>query len=322
MSRLEERTGLGGAFQSLKARLSRPLPPNSGGAVLGGVALFFLGVQIVSGALLAVYYVPAWDQAHASVGRIAREVTLGWLVRSIHLWSAHLLIATILLHLVRVFARGAYEKPREITWFAGVALLGLLMGAAFTGQMLPMDDEAVKGAEVAAAYAEEGGIATLVRGDKVVGQPMLTRMFAAHVIVIPLTLLVLIAAHLALVGRHRLKGAEALGGSSPLFLQLLGMSIFAATALLAVLAFVFPAGVGPPPGAPDAPTSAKPLWMFLPVYQAAKASWLSGPPTLLLLAGPPAFLVLVPFLPRRVAVVAGALLLAAAVALGIWGAAS
>jgi quinol-cytochrome oxidoreductase complex cytochrome b subunit len=320
MSWLEERTALGGAFQSLKVRLSRPLPPRSGGAVLGGVATFLFGVQIVSGALLAVYYVPAWAEAHASVGRIAREVTLGWLVRSIHLWSAHLLVATILLHLVRVFARGAYEKPREVTWLAGVALFGVFMGAAFTGQMLPMDDEAVKGAEIAAAYAQEVGVADLVRGDKVVAQPMLTRMFAAHVIFLPMTALLLIVAHLALVGRHRLKGAEALEGSSPVFLQRLGMAIFAATALLAILAFSLPAGVGPPPGSPDAPASVKPLWMFLPVYQAAK--WLSGPATLLLLAGPPAILVLIPFLPRRLAVAVGALVLAAGVALGIWGAAS
>jgi len=320
MSWLEERTGAGALVRGVAARLSRPLPPNARGAALGGVALFLLGVQIASGALLAVYYVPAWDQAHASVGRIAREVTLGWLVRSVHLWSAHLLIATVLLHLVRSFARGAYEKPREVTWLAGVALLGVLMGAAFTGQMLPMDDEAVKGAEVAAAYAEEGGIASLVRGDKVVGQPMLTRMFAAHVIVIPLAALALVAAHLALVGRHRLEGAETLEGSSPAFLQQLVMAIFAATALLAVLAFVFPAGVGAPPGAPDAPASAKPLWMFLPAYQAAK--FVSGPATLLLLVGPPAFLVLVPFLPRRVAVAAGIVVLAAALAFGIWGAAS
>jgi len=320
MSRLEERTGLRAALQSLEARLSRPLPPRSAGVVLGSVALFFILVQVISGALLAIYYVPSWSEAHASVTRIAKDVTFGWLVRSVHVWSAHLLVATVLLHLVRVFARGSYAKPREATWLAGVALLGVLMGAAFTGQMLPMDDEAVKGAEVAAAYARETGMADVVRGGSIVAQPMLTRMFAAHVIFVPLGLVVLVAAHVALVARHRLHGAEAAEGSSPVFLRGLGFSLLGAAALLATLAFVFPAGIGPPPDSPDAPKVAKPLWMFLPVYQAAKS--VSGPLTLLLLLGPPAFLLAVPFLPRRLAVPLGALLLAVGIALGILGAAS
>jgi cytochrome b6 len=282
------------------------------------MALFFIVVQIFSGALLAIYYVPSWSEAHASVVLIAKDVTFGWLVRSIHVWSAHLLVATVLLHLVRVFARGSYGKPREVTWLTGVALLGLLMGSAFTGQMLPMDDEAVKGAEVAAAYAREAGMADLVRGGPHVGPPMLTRMFAAHVILVPIGIVLMIVAHMALVGRHRLHGSENAQGSSPEFLHRLTFALLGSAALLAVLAFVRPAGVGPPPGAADA--SVKPLWMFLPVYQAAK--WVSGPATLLLLLGPPAFLVAVPFLPRRVAVAVGSLLLAAALVFGIWGAAS
>ncbi len=320
MSWLEERTGLRAAIQSLKARLSRPLPPNSAGALLGSVAIFFILVQVISGALLAIYYVPSWNEAHASVVRIAKDVTFGWLVRSIHVWSAHLLVATVLLHLVRTFALGSYAKPREVTWLTGVALFGVLMGAAFTGQMLPMDDEAVKGAEVAAAYAREMGLADVVRGGPHVGAPMLTRMFVAHVILVPVSLIVLLAAHLALVARHRLRGAETLEGSSPIFLRRLGFALLGAAGILATLAFVFPAGIGPPPDSPDAPKIAKPLWMFLPVYQAAKK--VSGPWTLLLLLGPPAFLIAVPFLPRRLALGLGALLLAAALALGILGAAS
>jgi cytochrome b-561 len=194
------------------------------------------------------------------------------------------------------------------------------MGAAFTGQMLPMDDEAVKGAEVAAAYAAQMGAADVVRGGSIVGPPMLTRMFSAHVIWIPAGLILLVAGHLALVGRHRLHGAEALEGTSPNFLKLLGLTVIAVSALLATLAFVWPAGVGAPPGSPDAPASAKPMWMFLPVYQAAKH--VSGPWTVLLLLGPPALLIAIPFLPRRVALGAGLLLIVAAVSFGILGAAS
>ncbi|HTF57564.1 MAG TPA: cytochrome b N-terminal domain-containing protein [Planctomycetota bacterium] len=318
MSRLEERIGLRSLIGAIRERLSRPLPPNSGGAVLGSMAVFFILIQVFSGALLAIYYVPSWSEAHASVVLIAKDVTFGWLVRSVHVWSAHLLVATVLLHLVRVFARGSYGKPREVTWLTGAALLGLLMGSAFTGQMLPMDDEAVKGAEVGAAYAREAGLANLVQGGPHVGPPMLTRMFAAHVILVPIGIVLLVAAHLALVGRHRLHGAEDAQGSSLEFLRRLTFALFGSAALLAVLAIACPAGVGPSPGGSGAPV--KPMWMFLPVYQAAK--WVSGPATLLLLMGPPAFLVAVPFLPRRLAVAAGTLILAAALVFGIWGAAS
>jgi len=318
MSWIEDRTGLRSLIGAIRERLSRPLPSNSGGAVLGSMALFFILIQVLTGALLAIYYVPSWGEAHSSVALISKDVTFGWLVRSVHAWSAHLLVAIVLLHLVRVFARGSYAKPREVTWLTGVALLGLLMGSAFTGQMLPMDDEAVKGAEVAAAYAGEAGMADLVRGGPHVGPPMLTRMFAAHVIWAPIGIVLLAVAHLALVGRHRLHGAENTQGSSPELLRRLTFALLGSAALLAILAFVRPMGLGPPPGASGA--SVKPMWMFLPVYQAAK--WVSGPATLLLLIGPPALLVAVPFLPRRLAVAAGALMLTAAIVFGIWGAAS
>jgi quinol-cytochrome oxidoreductase complex cytochrome b subunit len=315
---LEERIGHRAAWRSLIARLSRPLPPRSFGVTLGSVAIFLILVQAVTGALLAIYYTPAWDEARASVLRISKDVTFGWLVRSVHVWSAHVLVATILLHLVRTFARGSYAKPREATWLAGVALLGVIMGAAFTGQMLPMDDEAVKGAEIAGAYASQMGMADVVKGGANVGPPTLTRMFAAHVIWVPAGLILLVAAHLALVSRHRLQGAESIEGSSPQFPRLIGLSVLAAAAVVATLAFVFPAGIGPAPN--EGAGSAKPLWPFLSVYQAAK--FVSGPWTIPLLVGPPLFLVAVPFLPRRLAVAAGALLLATAVAFGIWGAVS
>lgn len=320
MSGIEERVGLRALLRGVANRLSRPLPSRSAGVELGSVAIFLLFVQAASGALLAIYYVPAWGEAHASVLRISKDVAFGWLVRSVHIWSAHVLVATVLIHMIRVFARGSYAKPREATWLAGAALLGLLMGSAFTGQMLPMDDEAVKGAEVAASYAVQMGLGDVVRGSPHVGAPMLTRMFAFHVLLIPFGLVLLVATHAALVGRHRLHGAESREGSSPDFLRRIGLSMLVALALVAVLAFVIPAGVGPPPNSPDAPAAAKPLWMFLPVYQAAKG--VSGPATLLLLFGPPAFLAAVPFLPRRLAVVAGSLLLVAGLVLGIMGAAS
>ena len=301
-------------------RLSRPLPPKSAGVTLGSIAIFLILIQAATGALLAIYYVPSWTEAHASVSRISKEVEFGWLIRSVHVWSAHLLVAVVFIHLARVFARGSYAKPREGTWIAGVILLLVLMGSAFTGQMLPMDDEAVQGARVADSYAREMRLSELVKGGAHVGQPMLTRMFALHVIWIPAGLALLVAAHVALVARHRLHGAEAGGAASPDLPRRLGISILGAAAVIAILAFVRPAEIGPAPGTSADLAAPKPLWMFLPVYQAAK--YVSGPWTLLLVLGPPAFLFSIPFLPRRLAVVLAILFAAGAVTLGILGARS
>ncbi len=295
----------------IRERLSRPLPPGAGpGVVLGSVAIVLLALQFFTGALLAVYYVPTWEGAQESVVRIAKEIRFGWLVRSVHVWSAHLFVMTVLLHLVRVFLRGSYQAPRRATWWTGVALLLFAMGAAFTGQVLPLDPEGVGGANVAASFADSVGMGRIVRGGTDVGPDTVGRMFAAHVIVIPMALIAGIAGHLALVGRHRLQGAETAEGESPSFLRLAVPAAFLAVAAAVTLAFAFPTPVGR--------TGVKPLWMFLPVYQALKFAppWAEA----LVPAVPVAFLAAVPFIRlRKAALALGGVLLAAALLLGFLG---
>ncbi|MBI4563182.1 MAG: cytochrome b N-terminal domain-containing protein [Planctomycetes bacterium] len=319
MGWIEDRTGARQWFRSVRARLSRPLPLKSAGITLGSVALFLLFLQFVSGALLTVYYVPSWSDAHDSVAHIVTEVRFGWLVRSVHVWSAHMTVAIVALHLMRVFVRGAYARPREATWWCGVLLGSLVAGAAFTGQALPMDEEATGGMAVAASFADSVGAGALVRGGPYVGQATLSRMFAAHVVFIPGSLLLLITLHLALVGRHRLQGAETMEGSSSAFPRRAALSCSGALAVLAVLAVAWPAGLGSEADPLGTAEHVKPMWIFLPIYQAVKGipAWAAP----LLLAIPAGFLILVPFLPwRRPVLAAGAVLLAAAVALGVLGA--
>src|SRR5258708_6877534 len=101
--------------------------------VFGGLALFFFLVQLVSGILLALYYSPTPDTANSSVQFIVHMVPMGWLIRSVHSWSAHLMIAVVLLHMSSVYFLRAYRKPREVMWFSGVVLFFLILGFAFTG---------------------------------------------------------------------------------------------------------------------------------------------------------------------------------------------
>src|SRR5262245_33906807 len=82
--------------------------------LFGGLSLFFFSVQVVTGILLALYYKPNPEMAHESVRVIMTDVPFGWLVRSIHSWSANLMIGTVFIHMFSVFLMKAYRKPREL----------------------------------------------------------------------------------------------------------------------------------------------------------------------------------------------------------------
>lgn len=104
---------------------------------LGGMTLFLFAVQVVTGILLLLYYRPSAENAFESVQFIMTEVEFGWLIRSVHSWSANLLIATLFVHMFSVFFMRAYRKPRELTWITGMLLLFIALGFGFSGYLLP-----------------------------------------------------------------------------------------------------------------------------------------------------------------------------------------
>jgi cytochrome b6 len=107
---------------------------------LGGMTLFLFMIQVATGILLLFYYRPSADQAYESVQFLMAEVEFGWLIRSVHAWSANLMIFTAFLHLFSVMLMRAYRRPREITWFSGLALLAIAMAFGFTGYLLPWNE--------------------------------------------------------------------------------------------------------------------------------------------------------------------------------------
>src|ERR1700690_2106177 len=167
----------------------------------GGMKLFFFLIQIVTGILLALYYQPAPEHAYESVRMIVNETPHGWLVRSMHAWSAHLMVAMLLVHMFSVFLMKAYRKPRELMWFSGVALLLLVLGFGFTGYLLPWDTKAyfatLIGTEVPKSLPLMGswGV-SLIKGADYIGEETLTRMYSLHVIILPLTAVLFITFHL------------------------------------------------------------------------------------------------------------------------------
>src|SRR5690242_15008937 len=211
----EERLGL----SSVREFLSHKTVPVHSATMwyyFGGITLFLFTIQVMTGVLLLLYYRPSPTEAYESVQFIVTKVQFGWLVRSIHSWSANLMIFTAFVHMFSVVFLHSYRRPREVTWLSGIALLGLALGFGFSGYLLPWNKVsyfATKvGTDMAAAVPVIGEhIARFLRGGNDVGGGTLTRFFGFHVAVLPGITTMLLLVHLMLVQRH--------GMSSPPWLK-------------------------------------------------------------------------------------------------------
>jgi cytochrome b6 len=252
---------------------------------LGGMTLFLFIVQVTTGILLLLYYRPSAEEAYESVQFLMAEVQFGWLVRSIHAWAANLMVFTLFVHLFSVLLLKAYRPPREITWFSGVALMGLAMGFGFTGYLLPWNELAYfatkVGTEITGAVPLVGPfLGRLLRGGSEVTGATLTRFYGIHVAVLPALASLLVGLHLYLVQRHGMSvppGVERSGAAPrampfvPNFLLRDLVGWLSALAVLAALAAYFPAELGrkADPFLP-APAGIKPEWYFMFMFQTLK----------------------------------------------------
>ncbi len=173
---------------------------------LGSATLFVAVLQIVTGILLTIYYVPTPDHAYDSVIYITTQLPAGWFIRGLHHWGASAMVVLTALHLLRTFFYGAYKYPREITWLSGVFLLLIVIGFGFTGYLLPWDQKAywatTVGTRIAAVAPVVGvWVLRIARGGDELSAVTLARFFGAHVWVLPGALLTLLAIHLYLVIR-------------------------------------------------------------------------------------------------------------------------
>jgi quinol-cytochrome oxidoreductase complex cytochrome b subunit len=278
---LDERLGLEGAIH-FAATKTVPIHKHSIWYYFGGMTLFLFGVQVTTGILLLLYYRPSADGAFESVEFIMTQVRFGWLIRSIHSWSANLMIAMLFIHLFSVFFLRAYRAPRELTWMSGAFLLFLSLAFGFSGYLLPWNTLsffATKvGTEVAGVVPVAGRF--LVRflrgGDEVTGAT-LTRFYGFHVAILPAVTTVLLVLHLVLVQRHGMSVPDSVPRPLktmkfvPNFLLRDIMGWLVALGMLAALAAVFPweLGVKADPFAP-APAGIRPEWFFMFMFQTLK----------------------------------------------------
>jgi len=172
--------------------------------VFGTAALTVFILQIVTGILLAMIYVPSGAEAWSSLQSLNHDVTLGWFIRALHGWGSNFMVAIVLIHMVQVFLFGAYKFPRELTWIVGIFLLLMTLGMAFSGQVLRFDQDAYWGLGIGASIASRvpiiGPLAVkLMLGGPIIAGATLSRFFALHVFVIPGMLIGFVCLHLLMV---------------------------------------------------------------------------------------------------------------------------
>jgi len=252
---------------------------------LGGMTLFFFIVQVVTGILLMLYYRPSAEEAYESVEFIMTTVPFGWLIRSIHSWSANLMVFFAFTHLVTTFFMKAYRKPRELTWVTGCILLFIIMGFGFSGYLLPWNKLAFfatkVGTDIPGSMPIIGDfILRFLRGGERVTGGTLSRFYGWHVAILPAITTALLGIHLLLVQIKGMsvppKEEEAAEKRKPMpffphfaMRDLFGWMV--ALGVLATLAALFPWELGEKAD-PFAPAYAniRPEWYFVFMFQALK----------------------------------------------------
>ena len=322
---LDERLGLKG--------LAYPVPEHANKLAysLGGLSLICFVLLVGTGIVLAQFYNPDPAAAHASVRRLSTEVTLGGWLRAFHYWAAMAMVVLIGLHLLRVFAAGAFKRPREGNWLVGVLLAGMVAAFYFSGTVLKWDQEALEALEHNIEAGRLLGRLGFWFSPEFGGLPLLERLYTLHIAVLPAVFFLTVTVHLLLVKRHGMAPSPFRRGPEPeptepfsRHLARLGGFGLLLVAVLTALAVLAPPGHGP--AAVEGIEVTKPPWPLLWLYPLENWVGVSGIlwATLAVFAA----LVVVPFVdrtperhPRRrlVVVLAAALIVVAVVALIVYG---
>jgi quinol-cytochrome oxidoreductase complex cytochrome b subunit len=207
---------------------------------MGGISFLLFLILALTGVLLMFYYHPSADQAYWDMKDLEHQVAFGLFLRNLHRWAAHLMVATVMLHMYRVFMTGSYKPPRQFNWSVGVVLLVMTFLLSFTGYLLPWDQlgywAITVGTSMAGATPFVGfegpfsahlgvnaynDIRFFLLGGSTVGPNALLRAYVWHCIGIPLAALVLMFVHFWRVrkdggisgpgvtnGKRRVTGAE------------------------------------------------------------------------------------------------------------------
>lgn len=284
---LDERLQLSSLLKSLFAH---PVPKRSNFLdYLGFATLFVFISQAITGILLATAYKASAVEAYASVKALQSSL-IGSYVRSLHSWGSNFMVVIITLHILRVFYEGAYKKPRELTWVMGGILLIATLGLAFTGYLLPWDQEGYWATAVGtsiAGYVPLIGdfLVRLLRNGVQLTGATITRFYSLHMLVLPGLILLAFLPHFFFVLRQGMsvtdelteaqkRGEDVEKQSLPFWPDVawrMALLVLIVAVAMWVLAGVFPKGLGE---AADPLNKSKyipePAWYFFGIYQFLK----------------------------------------------------
>ena len=214
---IDERTSISGAVKFL----GRKIFPDHWSFMLGEIALYSFIVILLSGTFLTFFYDPSMVEVHydgsyvplkgihmsaaySSTLNLTFDIRGGLLMRQVHHWAALLFVASIGLHMLRVFFTGAFRKPREINWVIGFVLFILAMAEGFTGYSLPDDLLSGNGLRIIDGMIKAmPGIGTwisyLLFGGEFPGNDVIPRLYVLHIMLLPAMVISLIAIHMVLL---------------------------------------------------------------------------------------------------------------------------
>jgi quinol-cytochrome oxidoreductase complex cytochrome b subunit len=271
------------------AGVSYPTPKNLNyWWTFGGILTLCLGIQIITGIVLAMHYIPQTDLAFASVEHIMRDVNYGWLLRYVHANGASMFFIAVYVHMFRGLYYGSYKAPREILWILGVLIYVLMMASAFFGYVLPWGQMSFWGATVitnlfSAIPVVGQSISTWLWGGYAIGDPTLNRFFSLHYL-FPFLIVGVVVLHiwaLHVTGQNNPTGVEPKGDQDTVPFtpyatakDALGMSLF--LIMFAYFVFYNPLGLGDVANSEIAnplktPPHIVPEWYLLPFYAILRA---------------------------------------------------
>ncbi len=266
--------------------------PDHWSFLLGEIALFSFIVLLLSGVFLTLFFDPTMKEveyhgsylglrgtgmsgAYESALNLSFEVRGGLFMRQMHHWAALLFMASMVVHMARIFFTGAFRKPREVNWVIGVVLFLLGFFAGFTGYSLPDDGLSGTGLRIASAIMLSlpvigTWLSAAIFGGEYPGELIIGRFYIAHVLLIPGILLALISVHLGIVFKQKhtqwpgpLRTNENVVGERmfPRYAMKQGGFFMAVSGVIALMAGLF---------------QINPIWLFGP-YRAAEVSSASQP---------------------------------------------
>ena len=254
----------------------------------GSLAGLMLGVQIITGIILAMHYTPHTAMAFASVEHIMRDVNYGWLLRYVHANGASFFFIVVYIHIFRGLYYGSYKAPRELLWMLGLVIYLLMMATAFMGYVLPWGQMSFWGATVitnlfSAIPIVGESIVTWLWGGFAVDNPTLNRFFALHYL-LPFIIVAVVALHVVALHVHGSnnptgidpKGPQDTVPFHPYYTMKDGFGVVVFLIVFSVFVFFAPDYMGHPdnyiPANPMVtPAHIVPEWYFLPFYAILRA---------------------------------------------------